>query len=86
MDSPKEDKQKNYPVDNIDAVHIPEDFSFDKHHFLLPDPEYDYISEVLIPEGLIKSWVEKLAQQIFHDYSGRRERPLKIIVVMNGAF
>ena len=86
MDSPKEDKQKTYPVEDIDAVHIPDDFAFDKSHFLLPDPEYDYISEVLIPEGLIKSRVDKMAQQIFNDYSGRREKPLKIIVVMNGAF
>ena len=59
-----------YPLDELDAVHIPDDFSFDKSYFMLPETEVDFIQEILIPEGLIKSRIEKLAQKIYKDYCG----------------
>ena len=52
----------------------------------IPEENYDDIDYVLIPEGLVKTRVEKLAQNIFQDYCGRRETPLKVFVIMNGAF
>jgi hypoxanthine phosphoribosyltransferase len=40
----------------------------------------------MIPEGLVKTRVEKLARDIFYDFCGRREKPIRIFVIMNGAF
>ena len=52
----------------------------------IPESNYDDIDYVMIPEGLIKTRVEKMAHDIFNDYSGRRDKPLRMLVVMNGAF
>ena len=52
----------------------------------IPEANYDDIDYIYIPEGLVKSRVEKLAENIFKDYAGPREKPLKVFVIMNGAF
>lgn len=52
----------------------------------VPEQNYSDIDYVMIPEGLIKSRVEKLSQDIFKDYCGKRDSPLRIFVIMNGAF
>lgn len=52
----------------------------------IPEDNYDDIDYVLIPEGMVKTRVEKLAHDIFKDYAGKRDKPLRIFVIMNGAF
>ena len=52
----------------------------------IPDANYEDIDYVFIPEGLVKTRVEKLAENIFIDYCGKRDRPFRIFVIMNGAF
>lgn len=52
----------------------------------IPEDNYEDIDYVLLPEGLVKSRVEKMAQDIFKEYCGKRDKPLKIFVIMNGAF
>lgn len=52
----------------------------------IPENNYEDIDYVLIPEGLVKTRVEKLAHDIFKDYCGPRETPIKFFVIMNGAF
>jgi hypothetical protein len=65
-----------YPVDSkFDAVHIPDGMHFQKEHFCISqsykvsnyDVLYnqwfcqDYIENIMIPEGMLKDRVEKLA-------------------------
>ena len=54
--------------------------------FTMPEENYEDIESVLIPEGLARTRAEKLAHQIFNDYWGKRDIPLRIFVIMNGAF
>jgi hypoxanthine phosphoribosyltransferase len=50
-----------YPTTGMSCIHIPQEMSFPKEMFLMPDKDYDYMGEVLVPEGLIKNRVDKLA-------------------------
>lgn len=52
----------------------------------IPEESYDDIDYILIPEGLIKTRVEKLAQNIFKYYCGPRSKPVRVFVIMNGAY
>ena len=63
-----------------------DDFVFDKNMFTMPDENYSEIDSILIPEGLIKSRVEKLAQSIYWNYKGNILGKLQIFVIMNGGF
>ena len=65
-------------------------YEFDLNLFIelvpIPEENYDDIDYILIPEGLIKTRVEKLAQEIYKHYCGDRLEPLRVFVIMNGAF
>jgi hypoxanthine phosphoribosyltransferase len=52
----------------------------------IPEDNYEDIDYVMIPEGMVKTRVEKLARDIFYDYCGKRDKPIRIFVIMNGAF
>ena len=53
----------------------------------MPDEDYNEIDHILIPEGLIKSRVEKMAQSIYFDYiKTMKDKRLQIFVIMNGGF
>eukprot|EP00343_Euplotes_focardii_P002597 CAMPEP_0205804490 /NCGR_PEP_ID=MMETSP0205-20121125/7419_1 /ASSEMBLY_ACC=CAM_ASM_000278 /TAXON_ID=36767 /ORGANISM="Euplotes focardii, Strain TN1" /LENGTH=283 /DNA_ID=CAMNT_0053074171 /DNA_START=8 /DNA_END=860 /DNA_ORIENTATION=- len=77
---------EKYPTDNINCIKLGPDTRFDKDLVTIPEANYDDIDYVYVPEGLVKSRVERLAEQIFKDYAGPRENPLRIFVIMNGAF
>ncbi|CAI2374788.1 unnamed protein product [Moneuplotes crassus] len=79
-------EKEKYPTDNIDAIKLTNETRFDKDLVTIPDANYDDIDYVFIPEGLVKTRVEKLAEKIFLDYCGKRDSPLRVFVIMNGAF
>ena len=80
-----EDNSMQYPTDHIEAIDIPEGMNFDKSMFPMPTNTSQYMKEVMIPRGFIKDRISKLAEDIYAAYRGR-EDPLRVIVVMNGAF
>ena len=83
-----EDSQRDNTYDPVDfdCVCLDDSVKFDKDLFTMPDENYDEIDHILIPEGLIKSRVEKMAQTIYYKYKGERTKPLQIFVIMNGGF
>ena len=77
---------KTYTPEGFDCITVDDDVFYDKKYFTMPDEDYEEIDHILIPEGLIKSRVEKLAQQIYYQYKGIITKPLQIFVIMNGGF
>ena len=81
------EEPRSYIPEGFDCVDIGEDIKFSKELFTMPDENYSEIDHILIPEGLIKSRIEKMAQTIYDDYAkNHRSNPLQIFVIMNGAF
>lgn len=81
------DESRTYKPEGIESVDIADETSFDKNLFTMPDEDYTEIDHILVPEGLIKSRVEKVAQSIYFDYiESTKTRRLQIFVIMNGAF
>uniref|UniRef100_A0A7S3JH00 Phosphoribosyltransferase domain-containing protein n=1 Tax=Euplotes harpa TaxID=151035 RepID=A0A7S3JH00_9SPIT len=80
------DEPKTYSPEGFNCVNITEDMTYDKNLFLMPDEDYEELENILIPEGLIKSRIDKLAQQIYKQYRSNKTNPLQIFVIMNGAF
>lgn len=82
-----DESSRSYKPEGIEGVEISDDTVFDKKMFAMPDEEYEEIDHILVPEGLIKSRVERLAQNIYSDYvESTKTRRLQIFVIMNGAF
>ena len=46
------------------AVNVPESMRFDKNAFVLNSSDKELVDYVMLPEGLIKSRTEALAQEI----------------------
>ena len=81
------EEARSYKPEGFDCVEVKDDQRFDKEYFTMPDEDYNEIDHILIPEGLIKSRAEKIAQCIYNHYiSSPREKPLQIFVIMNGSF
>jgi hypoxanthine phosphoribosyltransferase len=81
------EESRTYKPEGFDCVDIGSDLMFNKDYFPMPDEDYTEIDHILIPEGLIKSRVEKIAQNIYYDYGKmKRDNPLQIFVIMNGSF
>lgn len=71
-----------FPSD-LDVVNISESFRFPLNAFTLPSADNQYMDHIMIPEGMINSRSQKLAERILSDYDGKE---LYIIVIMAGAF
>ena len=81
------DQERSYIPKGIDWVDVSDDTKFNKSWFTMPDEDYNEIDHILIPEGLIKSRVEKMAQSIYFDYvKTMKDKRLQIFVIMNGGF
>ena len=73
-------QQQVYPVSEINAVHIWEGTEYPTSFFALPDWPLPYLESVLIPNGMIKDRIEKLAEDIYKAY--RTASRLTIVIVM----
>ena len=71
---------------SVSAINIKDDFEFSVDHFSFKESEIQYIESVLIPEGLMKSRFEKMADDILKDLNANAINELHILVVMNGAY
>ena len=61
--------QDSYPLpEGYDAVYVSDGFRFEKDHFLVNQNYKDYFDYIMLPEGLIRDRVERLAQKIYKDY------------------
>jgi hypoxanthine phosphoribosyltransferase len=81
------DQERSYKPEGFNCVKIDENTEFDKSYFTMPDEKYNEIDHVLVPEGLIKSRVEKMAQSIYCDYmEAPPAKKIQVFVIMNGGF
>jgi hypoxanthine-guanine phosphoribosyltransferase len=81
------EKSHEYPVPvSVNAINIKDDFEFSVDHFSFKESEKQYIESVLIPEGLMKSRFEKMAEDILKDLKANSVHELHILVIMNGAY
>nr|XP_027202173.1 hypoxanthine-guanine-xanthine phosphoribosyltransferase-like [Dermatophagoides pteronyssinus] len=67
------------------GVYIPETQAFDPGDFCMTSFYKKYVSKILIPHGLIKERVKKMAESIFLHYS-KLDGEFIILTTMNGAF
>jgi len=49
---------------------LADDFRISKDFFMLAPQYKDYVEDVLLPYGMIKDRVQKLASDILNDYAG----------------
>jgi len=56
--------------DHVDAVNIADDFKFSLDSFFFHQEDKQYLNHVIIPEGMIRSRCQRLAEQILNDYDG----------------
>jgi hypoxanthine-guanine phosphoribosyltransferase len=76
-----------YPVPlTVSAININDNFEFSVDHFSFEESKKQYIESVLIPEGLMKSRFEKMAEDILKDLKANAINELHILVIMNGAY
>ncbi len=71
---------KEYPLASINAVHIWEGMEYPISFFTLPDWPLPYLESVLVPNGMIKDRIEKLAEGIYKSY--RSVPHLTFVIVM----
>ena len=71
---------------SVNAINIKDDFEFSVDLFSFKEFERQYIESVLIPEGLMKSRFEKMAEDILKDLKANAIHELHILVIMNGAY
>lgn len=82
----EEVKQPEAPIfgpipGNLDAIDIT-DIRYNKESFYIPPRFKPYIENVVIPEGMLLSRWDRLAERILSDYA--QENELVIIVLMSG--
>ncbi len=73
-------KEEQYPLEEIRAVHIGEDMTYPTSYFSLPDWPLPYLDGVLVPNGLVRDRIAKLAQEIYKVY--RAEKRLTFVIMM----
>jgi len=73
---------------NLDrCINIPDDYEgFSKDLFCIPTHYESAITNVLIPEGMIKDRIEKLARDIFFDMLSNGREPLHGMCVLKGGY
>ena len=68
-------------------IRIPDDFEgYNNELFLIPRHYQDSVASVLIPCGLIKDRIEKLANDIFHDILEHGRDPLTTLCILKGGY
>ena len=68
------------------AVNVPDDMRFSKDSFTLSEADREIIDYIMLPEGLIKSRTEALAQEIVASWRQQGLTEVHVLVIMNGAF
>ena len=68
------------------AVNVPDDMRFSKDSFTLSEADREIIDYIMLPEGLIKSRTEALAQEIVASWHQQGLTEVHVLVIMNGAF
>jgi hypoxanthine phosphoribosyltransferase len=64
----------------------PEKYAFDKEHFLVPDHYKDDIQSIMIPNGMVKDRIEKLAMDIYETYGDSEVHLLCVLKGSRGFF
>ncbi|KAF5400963.1 Hypoxanthine-guanine phosphoribosyltransferase [Paragonimus heterotremus] len=69
------------------AVVIPDDFPGYSHHEIRLSSRYqDYIESILVPNGLIKDRLEKMATDIINNLEKKKSTSLTLICILKGGF
>lgn len=69
------------------CIHIPDDFiGFDPWGFCIPQPLVTSIHKVLIPHGMIKDRIKKLADDIFKALVEEEVESVSLLCVLKGAY
>lgn len=76
--------EKTYPVENYRkrAYVVNRESLIDKELVMLPKFCYEFIDQVVLTKGMVSDRVEKIAQDVVRDYSGKN---VTLLVVMKGA-
>ena len=74
-----------YPIpQDVEAIDVGDDAIYSKDCFFVPKRFQPYIESILLPDGIIQSRWERLAQRIIEDY--KDEDNLTVVVLMNGGY
>jgi hypoxanthine phosphoribosyltransferase len=68
------------------AVDVADDMRFPKELFSMSAEDREHVDYVLLPEGLIRSRVECLSQEIIASLQGQNCKEVHLMCIMNGAF
>ncbi|KAF8567363.1 hypothetical protein P879_05082 [Paragonimus westermani] len=69
------------------AIVIPDDFpGYSQHEIRLSSRYQDYIESILVPNGLIKDRLEKMATDIINNLEKKKSTSLTLICILKGGF